>query len=103
MAVGADRIVVYGSNEICSFQYSHGRFGKNALRKEHYPVMSKTGGSFMLVHSFKRLSCFCVKMFGIVAPKLCSRMRAARHRDSVISRGLSETPRDARIASAPAP
>src|SRR5438094_130952 len=61
ISIEAEGIVVNGSDEICSFQYSHGRFGKNALREDHYPVMSKTGGSCMLVHSFKGLSCFCVK------------------------------------------
>ena len=39
ISIEADGIVVYGSDEICSFQYSHGRFGKNALGKDHYPVM----------------------------------------------------------------
>src|SRR3954453_13025180 len=74
-------IIINGSDQVRSFQYSHSRFGKNALREDHHPVMSKTGGSFMLVHSVKGLSCFCVKTFGIVTAELCPRVRAAVHRD----------------------
>ena len=96
ISIVADGIVVNGSDEICSSQYSHGRFGKNALREDHYPVMSETGGNFMLIHSFKRLSCFCVKIFGIVAQTLPANVRATVHEIIIFGPG-------SRIAERPAP
>src|SRR6266496_2668674 len=41
ISIEANGIVVNGSDEICSFQYSHGLFGKNALGEDHHPVMSE--------------------------------------------------------------
>src|SRR5947207_13141966 len=42
ISIEAEGIIVNGSDEICSFQYSHSSYGKNNFQKDHYTVIIKT-------------------------------------------------------------
>jgi hypothetical protein len=79
MRVGTNDVIIDCGDDIRVLERTHGGFRKNALRKYHHAVMTKSCNGFMPIHTLERLLSLPVKAFAVRAAELRPRMIAAVH------------------------